>query len=575
MTDDAPHSSADRVGTLGLAVVLALLFTSVFRRRSYTHIPAAIRIYGDSTGRPTTERAAALTRSFPTTRPALLLTWAFALVLLGGSVYLAPMKSSLLFALVAISVLSVWLVWHHPELGLLVVSFSTTGLVPRNLFSLPLAGLRLDPADIAVLGLLAVFVIQGLQRGRMEFPQWSVSGPLMAFAGFAVFSALYARFYEGVNLGLVVGELRPAVYCLGCAIAAMMIARRRQLTILLAGLFMIADLTAGAVILEQFKSVQGILQLPPNGTWQINQLGGAGGGFGSVRVVPPGHVLVYLMAIIAFCLLLGPLQRRGLRVFLALQLAFLSLGLVLTYTRAQWIASGIAVLLVCTFLPLAAKKKLGRFLLVAVPVVALAVGLFGAGLLSVGGAVVNRALVSRFTSLLAPDSTAGTASLEWRSFEVAAAGRALNEHPLVGVGPGNDYRDVTLLQGEASGWLWELGGNSRLTRWVHDSYLYIAVKMGVVAAGVFLWFCLAFLVGGARAYASTPYGPAKFIVLAVVCSFAGLLEWAVFEAHFMLPAGMATVGLMLGIVIAVASRRLGLEDASGERAVVRQEALAS
>ena len=43
----------------------------------------------------------------------------------------------------------------------------------------------------------------------------------------------------------------------------------------------------------------------------------------------------------------------------------------------------------------------------------------------------------------------------------------------------------------------------------------------------------------------------------------------------MLPAGMATVGLMLGIVIAVASRRLGREDASGEREVVRQEALAS
>ncbi len=516
-----------------------------------------------SSGHPTLRSADTIARSAVPRSPGLLLAWAIGLALLSGVLYLAPGMAAWLLVLVGAGVPAARLVWSRPELGLVAISFFTASLVPRELITFSLAGLRLDPTDIILLGLLALLVVQGLRRNTMEIPRWSICGPLVAFAGFAVFSALYAWSYQGVQLGLAVGELRPAMYCAGCAIATALIVRRQQLTVLLAGLFIVADLTAGAVILQQFVSGQtSLVPTPASGVWQIDHIGGSGGGFGAVRVVPPGHVLMYLMANVAFCLVLGPLRTPWVRAFLALQLAFLGVGLLLTYTRAQWIASGIAVLLACALLPRAAKTSLGRLLLLVVPILALAVGLVGTGLVSVGGAGAGEALVSRAASIFTPDDTLDTASLEWRVFEVEAAGRALSEQPFLGVGLGNDYRDVTLLQGEASGWLWQLDGSQgRLTRFVHNSYLYVAVKMGLVALGVFLWFCLAFLMSGARAYFSLPDSPAKLIVLAIVCSFAGLLEWAVFIAHFMLPASMATLGLMVGIVAVVGSRHVAMKDA--------------
>jgi len=309
-----------------------------------------------------------------------------------------------------------------------------------------------------------------------------------------------------------------------------------------------------------------------DGNWQINpqidQLGGLGSGFGTVRIVPPGHVLMYLMANIAFCVMLGPLRTWWLRVLFALQFLYLSIGLLLTYTRAQWLASGIAIVLICALLPWAVKKRLGRLLLVAAPVLALSF-LAAAGLAPLRDAGFSEALVSRAASILTAGETLGSASLEWRKFEAETALGAVAEHPIFGVGLGNDYRAPTLFQGEAAGWPWDLDGPARLTRFVHNSYLYMTVKMGLPTTAMFLWFYVAFVVSGVLAYLGGSDGSAKAVVLAVVCSFAGLLVWAMFEAHFMQPGSMATLGLMAGVVAALGQRRDESTDTDGEVGAAR------
>jgi O-antigen ligase len=175
-------------------------------------------------------------------------------------------------------------------------------------------------------------------------------------------------------------------------------------------------------------------------------------------------------------------------------------------------------------------------------------GLMACGVLTSDGSGAEQALIDRATSILKPGETLDTASLEWRIFEVGAAMKSIHDHPVLGVGLGNSYRDVTLLHGEAAGWLYDLNGPGSLTRFVHNSYTYLTVKMGLVTLVVFAWFSLSFIYGGARAYLRAATGPAKLVMLAAICSFVGLLEWAGFEAHFMLPASMATVGLMVGLV---------------------------
>jgi len=80
--------------------------------------------------------------------------------------------------------------------------------------------------------------------------------------------------------------------------------------------------------------------------------------------------------------------------------------------------------------------------------------------------------------------------------------------------------------------------------------------MGLLALGVLLWFCIALLVSGARTYFGAPDGPEKLVVLAIITSFAGLLVWVIFEAHLMRTGSMTTLGLLVGIVAVVGSRRL-------------------
>jgi O-antigen ligase len=113
-----------------------------------------------------------------------------------------------------------------------------------------------------------------------------------------------------------------------------------------------------------------------------------------------------------------------------------------------------------------------------------------------------------------------------------------------------------MLQGEARGWLYDLSGEARLTRFMHNGYLYLAVKMGLPAAAVFAGFALSFLAAGVAAYRRVRGRWAGTLVLPVVAAFLGLLEWSIFEAHLMLAPGMAAVGLM----VALAGAALDLDE---------------
>ncbi len=61
----------------------------------------------------------------------------------------------------------------------------------------------------------------------------------------------------------------------------------------------------------------------------------------------------------------------------------------------------------------------------------------------------------------------------------------------------------------------------------------------------------------------------KTAALAGVCSFAGLLEWAAFESHFMQTGSMTTLGLMVGIVAAAGRHHDASTDADGEPSAAR------
>jgi hypothetical protein len=484
--------------------------------------------------------------------PIEILLGLIGLAALATAMYADPTVSVLVLVLMIGTVGGTLLLWRAPEMGLLIVSFLGADIIPREQLVVSLGGFHLDPADITLVGVLALVIAKGIRQGTLIIPRWTMIGPLVAFAGFALFSAAYAMIGQGVSVTFVAGELRPAIYCAGCAIAAATLTRRQQLTRLLIGFFVIADITAAMIFYDQLGRADfNLTTTPLPGSWQISLIGSGFGGFGSVRVVPAGHVLLYLMANIAFALLLRPPKVPLARVFFAAHFLLLGASLALTYTRAQWIASALAMLLIVALVPRAIQLRLAGIVGIGVPIIAVASWLVVGDVVPVASAGALQALSSRISTIVQPTDTLTTDSIEWRAFEVDQATAAIAEHPILGVGLGNDYRPITLLQGEANGVRWQLGGPGRLTRWVHASYLYVAVKMGLLALGVFGWFALAFLISGTRLCLNMTDSAAKLVVLAVVASFAGFLVWVVFEAHLMLPGSMVTLGIMVGIVAAL------------------------
>src|SRR5207302_8430634 len=121
--------------------------------------------------------------------------------------------------------------------------------------------------------------------------------------------------------------------------------------------------------------------------------------------------------------------------------------------RAQWIASVISVVIIAVLVPHAVRVRLAQGLVVVVGLCAFVFALFQAGVQLPGGGVqpALEAMAGRATSILSPDATLNSASLQWRVFETEAALNSIAESPQ-GVGLGNTYRPITTYAGEAAGY---------------------------------------------------------------------------------------------------------------------------
>lgn len=507
--------------------------------------------------------------SFRRLSPVAILCGLAALVLLAAVLYLVPTYAPFGLAVLGIGVPLVLLVWFRPEFGLLAVVFLAASMVPPELVDLrlPIGGLELR--DLALIGMLGLLILRGLVYHSLVLPWRPVGAPLLVFLGLAAFSTVYALFFQNVESNWAFSEFRALFFYSVFFVAGWSIRSSRQLPIVLIGLFLCADFIAGVLILQQSLGMNHpLLAAMSSSNWRLYDMGqtGAAGSFGMVRIMPPGVTLPYFMMIVALCLIVFTARRRWLRVVLALQFVFLNVGLLLTYTRAMWVAAVCALGLVSVALLLEYRAYLFRVVAIGVAVILLLLGLLGTGIFgNEGSSIVTGPLAERFLSILRPGDVLESNSLEARAFENEQALRSVSQNPLLGVGLGNSYRKITTLQGEASGYRAGSGLEaeriSRFTRFLHNSYLYIPVKMGLTGLACFLWFCVALLIQSVRSYRQLDDGRSRAIVLAVLSGFVGLMVWSVFHQHFMQAESAGTIGLVAGLVASV--RRIhGLVPAS-------------
>jgi O-antigen ligase len=189
-----------------------------------------------------------------------------------------------------------------------------------------------------------------------------------------------------------------------------------------------------------------------------------------------------LVAVCALAYLLWPAQVPPLKQLLLGALVFLaaSSGTILTLRRSAWLTMGVGMLVVGLFA--IAKKR--TWVMVAALLVALTVTLV------VGGRQTNKLVdigrvAVRITAALGEQPQSGVTSESVHYGELQDAIANVAEKPILGWGLGH------LLKRRASAVVAELIPTpGRLMR-VHDVYLDIWVKMGIVGLGIFLWWVIA------------------------------------------------------------------------------------
>lgn len=457
------------------------------------------------------------------------------------------------------------LVWYFPALGLVGLVFLAASILQPDTIDLrlPIGG-GLDLRDLGLISLLGVAIIRNFAFGKMTIPWFPVGGPLLLFLVLAVVSVINALVFKGVASNWALNDFRILLYYSLFFVTAWSIRSYSELSTAIIGLLLVADLTAAIVIIQQFRGADNLLlESMAYGQWQVWAQDD-----GTVRVVPPGHVLMHFMMVISFAMAIFNLSQPKRFLFFASQFLFLAIGLLLTFTRAGWIASFFSLLIVVLVVAPRYKKQLPQLIVTGVAFLLILVSTLG---FASEAGVINFNLASslqeRFASIFTPKETLESYSLQWRLFELEKATIAINENPILGVSLGNSYRNITTFQGEARG-LWTDGdlsaGNvSRYTRFIHSSYLSIATKMGFTGIFVYLWFSLAFILYGFSTYGQLSNVQMKAVVLAILAGFIGLLQWSVFHAWLIETESTAVIGIMIGLVAAM--RTISAERKSTRR----------
>jgi hypothetical protein len=443
--------------------------------------------------------------------------------------------------------------WRKPEYGIIALIFFASGFLAPNFVDirLPFFG-GLEMRDILLVVLFLLGLVRGLVNQDLRIPWWPVGGFLLAFMLMMLFSLFHALFLENVPGNWALSDVRILVFYSVFFITAWSIKSKQALYTLIIGSFVIADITAAIVIIQQYLGPDNYFLSSMNDpSWQVYRAEGA------VRVVPPGIVFMYFMILVSLGLSFFWHVGWKKTLFWIFHTLFLSIGLIFTFTRSAWAATGISLVLLMIFLFPAYKAYLLRIIVLGTAALMLFGGLMGLyqSSFSAEGNSAVQSVIERFTSIFTVEDTLETNSLQWRYFENQEATKAIEDSPWIGVGLGNNYRLLTTFQGEARG-LWTDGDLSyirldRFTRYVHSSYFAIAVKMGLPALIIFLSFLFSAIFKSVTLHRRLPDSMAKGLALPIGMALVGLMQWSFLHAHLILASSTAVIGLMVGILASI------------------------
>jgi O-antigen ligase len=431
------------------------------------------------------------------------------LLALGWYVVLVP----LLILTVGSVVTFLW-----PSVGLLAVIASTYSILPFP--PIPVGGGKVFLGDALLPAILCYLAVR--ERNSLALV-WERSRavliPVALLLCLAALSAVRARYYLGVSARDVLSESRPFVYWLMLPATLLVCIRERDRKLFFWGLVALGLGLASVFIVQHVTGYQ-LLR------GRVEELETLGQHFSDVtRNVTPGvHLILFVLLFLLAMVVKGRIGAWPL----LLPIVVCALALLTTFGRTVWGGSLVCVTAISMFAGVRGALKLSVSAVLLAICMAFAVSSFAPK--------TATAIQDRVLSVGA--EVARGSSYDWRRQENGYAWRALKHEPLLGIGLGQDFKPrtkLTLLPEQ--------------TRHLHNGYLYMVLKLGVVAAVIPIWMMVvAFLRTRASLRHGAGTGYESSVAIGAFCAFLYPNAAAFTQPEWMNFVAVASMALFLGLL---------------------------
>lgn len=282
---------------------------------------------------------------------------------------------------------------------------------------------------------------------------------------------------------------------------------------------------------------------------------------GALRVRPSSQwlFLVFLVGALGTY----PLWRRKRGLMLGV-LTLLLLALFLGYSRSYFVAVAVGI---TTIVFLRAKNWKSRLRHAALLFVGSSLALLVLGLaIQKIAPEYWSAFEDRIVSSFTPAESDAVWQLGSRLYEIEMATEHIKEHPILGLGAGMPYRSILPFEYAQAD---ILENPDDAAHYMHNTYLYMWMKYGLLGALAAAWLALHFL---RRARVLASFGGREAVLsIGIVASFLALAASNLVSPSFIDSAAAPTlVGLMAGLVEVGHQRLVPADLRSGGSAVARR-----
>jgi hypothetical protein len=424
-----------------------------------------------------------------------------------------------------------------PELSILAVIAALCTILPEE--SMPVINIgtgRLYMTEPILLGLYTIVIVRWLVDRSFRLVHTPLDLPLLLFYIWAMGTTVIAVVQGRAEPAGFIPEVRIASYYLIFFVITNLVREKQQLERLIQGFFFFATVVAVAMI-YQYTMGTSVAFL----SGRVEVLETAGTVRSDVtRITDTSGEGIITLAFILKSVLLMTKSIKVQRVPALVQWVLFGVALIMSFNRTHWVVSGLIILVTALIVRGEMRQRLLKWALIIIYLVPLAaIPLLVMPESKAGKLVI--AAVERIATVTDSESYAkgsNTSTIRWRDFEYTYGFRQVQQHPVLGVGLGADYRPAVFGIDDEY-----FDGRG----YTHNAHLWLAVKTGLVGYLLFMWLAVLFVWRGFKHWNQIEDGHLKSVVLGTSLAMAGLIIAGILHPIFMTLFWTPLLGWMFGV----------------------------